>query len=116
MSSYEFTLVEQVASQISELIKLSRRDLGKFYLVVAKNVGEPVVYTFDTIEQCAAKIVELKGEVSSSPVYTYVFQGARWSLTKHPSRGLRCGEEFVPLPLADIHGVPNGETTDLAEL
>lgn len=115
MADSRLDLVSQLVSELSELLKRAQHVDSKFYIVVAKNVGEPLVITCDTIDQCIEKLKELKSD-QPSPTYVYIFEGHRWFLTKYPTKGLKRGEMFVPLLLADGNSSENGETVNLSEL
>ena len=116
MQQRDFSVVEQLIEQLTSLLQSSRKDTGKVYLLVARNVGEPTIYTFENIEQCINHLIKLKDDNIDAPIYTYIFEGVRWVLTKHPVRGLKCGDTVIPLPMPNSNAIVNGETNNLSEL
>jgi len=96
-------------STLSDTLKnaadiIKKTEKTNFYLVIVKDVGAPEILEFDNIHLCLEKLQQLQKEQAEKPdipIYVCIFEGFRWNLTKHPSKGIACGDQFIPISTED---------------
>lgn len=82
----------------SEAIQATPDD--RWYLVVVKEDDLPLVLDFETTEQLASTVYDLREQQRQqplSPIYVFCFHGRQFILEKGPVWKLRCGETEIPL-------------------
>ncbi len=106
----EIDKLVQRLSELQEMCQEAKEALTKvqnhrFFLVIAKDVGEPQVLELESMDQCLERLQQLQRqqlEMPDVPIYVSIFEGVRWQLVTGPIKGLRCADRFVPLPIS--HG------------